>query len=64
MKRWTAVCDWRSNYVCDSDEIQVRAKTAAGAASRARKIWKARHCSGCRLEKIWILTPRRLREFA
>ena len=63
MKRWTAVCDWVSDLTSDSDEIRVRAKTAAGAASRARKVWKLTKGVNCSLERVWILTPRRRREF-
>ena len=65
-RRYTAICDWVSDLASDSDEIQVRAKSAGGAASAARRVWReTKGAKGnCRLERVWILTRRRLREFA
>lgn len=64
-KRWTVVVDWASDTCADSDELVVYAKTAPGAASRARARWT----NLASQEKIWIervfvLTPARRREFA
>lgn len=67
MPRFTVILDWRDHDVSDSDEMQVCAKTAAGATSRARAIWSATNGDAypdCHLEKVWILTPRMKREFA
>lgn len=66
-KRWTVVVEWENNTCADSDELRVYAETAAGAASRARARWTAANIS--LQEKIWIqkvfvLTPARRREFA
>jgi hypothetical protein len=63
MPRFTAICDWQDDSVADSDEIQVLAKTAAGATSRARAVWsstKGAEHPTCRLEKVWILTKERM----
>lgn len=64
-KRWTVVVEWENDTCADSDELVVYAKTAAGAASRARARWT----NLASQEKIWIervfvLTPARRREFA
>lgn len=66
-KRWTVIVEWENNTCADSDELQVYAQTASGAASRARARWLAAAVAS--QEKIWIqkvfvLTPARRREFA
>jgi len=37
MKRFTVYIDWKDGFVEDTDEVVVRARTAAGATSRARR---------------------------
>ena len=64
MKRWKVVVDWRDGDVEDSDELTVCAKTAAGAASRAKAIWSETNRAEwprIRIEKVFVLTPKRLR---
>lgn len=65
MPLYTAVIDWTDDCVADSDEMQIWANTASGAASRARAVWsatKGAEWPKCRLEKVWILTKERLAE--
>ncbi len=65
MPRYRVIIDWTNDLTSDSDEMQVLAKTPAGAISRARAIWsvtKGAEDSTCRLEKLWILTKERLRD--
>ena len=69
-KRYRVVCEWvdaMDNDHTDSDEIQVRAASAASAISKARKKWRltvGAEWPRCRLEKTWILTPSQIKEFA
>lgn len=66
-KRWTVVVEWGSDTCADSDEFVVVAKTASGAASRARARWTATHLASQEkiwIEKVFVLTPARRREFA
>lgn len=66
-KRWTVVVDWASDTCADSDELVVCAKTAAGAASRARSRWTMTNLASQEkiwIEKVFVLTPARRREFA
>lgn len=67
MPSFRVVCDWQDGDVSDSDEMRVTAKTAAGAASKARAAWlrrfPVRHPL-CRLEKVWVLTKARAKQLA
>jgi hypothetical protein len=62
-KRYRVVCEWvdaMDNDHTDSDEIQVRATSAASAIAAARKKWRltiGAEWPRCRLEKTWILAP-------
>lgn len=65
--RYRVVVDWTDKDVTDSDEIQVWADSEKEAISKARKQWRltiGAQWLHCRLEKVWILTPARMREFA
>ena len=67
MPRFRVVCDWTDDSVEDSDEVQVSAKNAAGATSKARAVWsstKGAEWPSCRLTKVWVLTKRRLSRLA
>jgi hypothetical protein len=69
-KSYRVVCEWvdaMDNDHTDSDEIQVMATSAASAIAAARKKWRltiGAEWPRCRLEKTWILTPSRTKEFA
>jgi hypothetical protein len=69
-KAYRCVCEWvdaDDNDHTDSDEIQVRATSAASAIAAARKKWRltiGAEWPRCRLEKTWILTPSLMEGFA
>jgi hypothetical protein len=64
MRRWRVLIDWVEGTVEDTDEIVVCAKTAAGAASKARAVWSVTNRAECpqiRIQKVFVVTPKRLR---
>jgi hypothetical protein len=66
-KRWIVIVEWIDGDVSDSDELIVFAETAAGATSKARRVWtvtnRAEH-PNIWIKKVFVLTPERLLEFA
>lgn len=68
MPRFRVICDWLDGCNADADEVVVTAKTAGGATSKARAAWLRRQSRSqypdCRLEKVWVLTKKRAKEFA
>ena len=67
-RRFTVILEWQDckdkDWV-EADEIRVWAKTAAGAASRARAEWlrtKGAEWPRCVLTRVWVMTPERRRE--
>jgi hypothetical protein len=66
-KRWIVIVEWIDGDVSDSDELIVFAETAAGATSKARRIWAAANLAdypSISTTKVFVLTPKRLLEFA
>lgn len=69
-RRFVVICDWQSTvdeYEFDADEIQVSAKSADEAISRAQEMWSAMHgrkWPHIRLERCWILTKNKARSLA
>lgn len=71
MPRFRVVVDWTNDLTSDSDEMQVWAKTAAGATSKARSYWakktlskwRAKGDTSLRLEGVWVLTRKRSMKF-
>jgi hypothetical protein len=64
MKRWIVIVDWVDGEIEDSDEMTVWAKTAAGATSKARAAWsetKGAEWPNSRIQKVFVVTPKRLR---
>jgi hypothetical protein len=67
MRRWIVIVDWVDGNVEDSDEIVVRARTAAGATSKARAVWSITNRAEwplSQIQKVFVLTPKRLRRLA
>jgi len=67
MRRWTVIIDWVDGKAEDSDEIAVFAKTASGAASKARAVWSMTNRAEwplIEIQKVFVVTPKRLRRLA
>lgn len=67
MPLYTVICDWTDDFVADSDEMQIWAKNAAGATSRARAMWsatKGAEWPNCALDRVWILQSEKTAEYA
>lgn len=59
--------DWIDGDVSDTDEIRVFADTDDEAKQKAKKKWRMTNGSDwpeCRIEKVEIMTPARLRRLA
>jgi hypothetical protein len=66
-KRWIVVIDWVDGDVSDSDEVVVVCQDDETAISRAKAKWRmiiGAQWPHCRIKKVEILTPARLRSFA
>ena len=67
MKRYLVIVEWSNDpdgFDGDSDEIRVMAKTAGGAVSRAKAIWRQREGEkAVFLLSAWVMTPERLRGY-
>jgi len=69
MKRYTVILEWEDSEDkewIESDEITVRARTAAGATSKARAQWlrtKGAAWPRCVLTRVWVLTAAKRKEF-
>jgi hypothetical protein len=65
MKKYRVVIEWsndRDGFDGDADEIVVFAEAASEAVAKAKARWRKLN-EGIFLNKAWILTPERLREF-
>lgn len=66
-RRWAVIVAWRDGPSGDCDELRVSARSAAGAASRARAEWRrkigGRHPS-CEIEKVHVMTAAKKSWFA
>jgi hypothetical protein len=66
--RYTVILEWEDSEDkewCDADEIVAHAKSAAGAASRARARWirtNGAKWPRCKLTRVWVMTPKKRRE--
>ena len=67
LKRRIVVIDWIDGDVTDSDEVTVNAADDADAITKAKAKWRlaiGAQWPHCRIKKVEILTPARLRGFA
>lgn len=63
-KAWIALIDWIDGKVEDTDEIRVHANTAEEAEAAARIAWsmtKGAEWPQCRIDRIEVFPPARLR---
>jgi hypothetical protein len=67
LKRRIVVVDWVDGDVSDSDEVVVVCQDDETAISRAKAKWRmtiGAEWPHCRIQKVEVLTPARLRGFA
>ena len=67
VRKYAVIVEWTDGEVADADEMPTWAKSAAAARRKARATWTAATIPkfpNCRIDRIFVLTKRMMRDVA